>query len=140
MSRIGSQVNDQFSIRFINEIDAANGKSIRAPCPQDGRGVSIQRNRETAFARGNFARPKARARANSLVDSLHALIRNERPTDLCEWPALDDHDVGGEVVLSADQAGSDAVHVDGYRLLLELGDPLGVEAAGDDDLDVTVSR
>ena len=58
------------------------------------------------------------------------------PPDLGARPAVEQHDVGGEVVLAADQRGADAVGVDGDVGGLELADPRGGEAAADDDLDV----
>src|SRR6185295_8395464 len=45
------------------------------------------------------------------------------------------NDVGGEVVLAADQGRADAVGVHGHAARLEGADLLGVEAARGDDLD-----
>ena len=47
--------------------------------------------------------------------------------------AVDEHDVGGEVVVAPDQRRADAVGVDRHARGLELADPLGVEAAAGDD-------
>ena len=54
--------------------------------------------------------------------------------DLRRREAVREDDVGGEVVVAADERRADAVGVDRDVLRLELADPVDVEAARDDDL------
>src|SRR5439155_14055356 len=61
------------------------------------------------------------------------------PPNLRARAVLDHHDVGREVVLATDQARSDAIHVDGNTLALELAYPLRVEASRHDDSDAAMT-
>ena len=67
-----------------------------------------------------------------MTRSSRGLGRSSRPTFAHGRPSTID-DVGGEVVRAADQRRPDAVGVDRHAGRLEGADPLGVEAAGDDD-------
>ena len=99
--------------------------------------------RRTAARLRAHARSSACAscRSVSYLDRrLEARVRAVLAPDLRARPAVDHHDVGGEVVGAADQRRADAVGVDGHAGRLERADALGGEAAGDDDLHVSGSR
>src|SRR3954451_3766288 len=78
-------------------------------------------------------RPGGRGR---LADRLEPRVGPVLTPDLRARAAVDQHDVGGEVVGAADQRRADPVGVDRHLRRLEGADPLGVEAAGGDDRDV----
>ena len=129
ISRIGSQVKAQLSTRSI-EVNA-NGKASVPPALRaltDRRSV----NEDNSRMRPDCA-PNLSPRTASTTTSSMRSFGEYSPPDLRARLALDHHDVGREVVLAPDQAGADAVDVDRHALALELADPLGVEAAGDDD-------
>ena len=91
---------------------------------------------------GGLERSDARARALRAAGQrtrAEARVRAVLAPDLRARPAVDHHDVGGEVVGAADQRRADAVGVDGHARRLEGADALGVEAARDDDPHVLVA-
>src|SRR5438552_18674542 len=113
IKRIGSQVNDQASIlsRNVNP----NG-TIHVPGARRG-------PLRAAACASNISWAPSPLRGE-LLHELHALVGRELPPNLRARAVLDHHDVGREVVLATDQARSDAIHVDGNTLALELAYPL----------------
>ena len=81
-----------------------------------------------------FHRQQARRKAEGLysTSSSRGFGRYCRPPS--PTGARPQDDVGGEVVVAADERRADAVGVDRDVLRLELADALDVEAAEDDDL------
>src|SRR5919109_104241 len=70
-----------------------------------------------------------------LKHELEARVGPVRPADLGRGQSVGEDDVGGEVVLAANERRADAVRVDGHLAMLEGTDLLRVEAARGDDLD-----
>src|SRR4051794_6054577 len=70
---------------------------------------------------------------------LEAWVGGGLAADLRVRLAVDEDDVGGEVVRPADQRRADAVRVDRHALRLELADALRVESSRGDDLDLLVA-
>ena len=96
---------------------------------------------------GKFGRPyvlffppqvgdEAWAVVRALRDGLQPGVGRIPPPHLRARAPVEQHDVGREVVVAADQRGTDSVGVDGHVERLELPDPLRGEAAGGNDLDV----
>src|SRR6185312_2669009 len=118
------------------------GGGARSSRLHGGGRLRVRALRRGGHARGaldRFDRNVARARSVAyavLVDELEPRVFAVVPAHLRRRTAVGHHDVGREVVLAADQRRTDAVGVDRHSPLLEGPDPLGREAAGDDDLDV----
>src|SRR5438477_10317880 len=79
--------------------------------------------------------PAHTLKAKTSIHDLQPRIYPQMAPYLRAGPAIDDNDVGGEVVGAPDQRGADAVGVDRDALALERPDPLDVEPAGADDPD-----
>src|ERR1700722_16624399 len=84
--------------------------------------------RRPAGGSGELTEAPASGRASS-PNLLETGIGRVAAPDLRARPAVQQHDVGGEVVLPADQRRPDAIGVHRDAGGLELPDPLGVEAA-----------
>src|SRR5258706_5957635 len=96
-----------------------------------------------ALSRSSTATPMWSMRSNTpgrLLDPFEAGIWPVGASDFRDRLAVDQDDVGGEVVLPTQERRADAVGVDRHLASLELADPLRGEAARDDDLDALVTR
>src|SRR4051794_34464150 len=82
---------------------------------------------------------RANMRRRTLGDAFQAGVGPDLGADLRARLPIDLDDVGGEVVLAAQQRRAHAVRVDRHALGLEAPDLVSREAAGDDDVDVAVA-